>query len=64
MAGDCWAAEVQRLSEARLRSASKHFISPDTVIYVETGLCWKWRPEQISALCKRIDSPGSHEWIY
>lgn len=61
MAGDYSAAEAQRLSEARRRSAAKHSISTDTMFYVETGLCWKWGPEQISAICKRI---GSHEWIY
>lgn len=64
MAGDYSAAEAQRLSEARRRSAAKRSISPDTVLYVETGLCWKWSPEQISAICKRIGSPVSHEWIY
>ncbi|ELN2578736.1 IS30 family transposase [Enterobacter kobei] len=64
MAGDYSAVEAQRLSEARRRSAAKHSISTDTVFYVETGLCWKWSPEQISAICKRIGSPVSHEWIY
>lgn len=64
MAGDYSAAEAQRLSEARRRSAARRSISPDTVFYVETGLCWKWSPEQISAICKRIGNPVSHEWIY
>ncbi|HBC7422642.1 TPA: IS30 family transposase, partial [Serratia marcescens] len=64
MAGDYSAAEAQRLSEARRRSAAKRSISPDTVFFVETGLCWKWSPEQISAICNRIGSPVSHEWIY
>ena len=64
VAGDYSAAEAQRLSEARRRSAAKYSISTDTVFYVETGLCWKWSPEQISAICKRIGSPVSHEWIY
>ncbi|HBR2127688.1 TPA: IS30 family transposase [Klebsiella variicola] len=64
VAGDYSAAEAQRLSEARRRSAARRSIGPDTVFYVETGLCWKWSPEQISAICKRIGSPVSHEWIY
>ena len=64
VAGDYSAAETQRLSEARRRSAARRSIGPDTVFYVETGLCWKWSPEQISAICKRIGSPVSHEWIY
>lgn len=64
VAGDYSAAEAQRLSEGRRRSAAKHSISPDTMFYVETGLCWKWSPEQISAICKRIGNPVSHEWIY
>jgi IS30 family transposase len=64
MAGDYSAAEAQRLSEARRRAAAKHSICPDTVFYVEAGLSWKWSPEQISAICKRIGSPVSHEWIY
>jgi transposase, IS30 family len=64
MAGGYSASEAQWLSEARRRSAAKQSISPDTVLYVETGLCWKWSPEQISAICKRTGSPVSHEWIY
>lgn len=64
VAGDYSAAVAQRLSEARRRSSAKYSISTDTVFYVETGLCWKWSPEQISAICKRIGSPVSHEWIY
>lgn len=55
------AAEAQRLSDTRRRAAAKRFISPDTVFYVETGLSWKWRPEQISAVGKRIGAPVSHE---
>lgn len=58
------AAEAQRLSDTRRRTATKRFISPDTAFYVVTGLGWKWSPEQISAVCKRIGSPVSHEWIY
>ncbi|HAD43162.1 MAG TPA: hypothetical protein DCF97_08570 [Plesiomonas shigelloides] len=64
VASDYSAAVAQRLSEARRRSAAKYSISTDTVFYVEAGLCWKWSPEQISAICKRIGSPVSHEWIY
>lgn len=59
VAGDYSAAETQRLSEARRRSAARRSIGPDTVFYVETGLCWKWSPEQISAICKRIGSPAA-----
>lgn len=58
------AAEAQRLSDARWQAAAKRFVCPDTVFYVETGLGWKWTPEQISAVGKRIGSPISHEWIY
>ncbi len=58
------AAEAQRLSDARRQAAAKRFVCPDTVFYVETGLGWKWSPEQISAVGKRIGSPISHEWIY
>jgi IS30 family transposase len=64
IAGDDSAVGAQQLSDARRRSAAKHSVSPDTVFYVETGLCWKWSPEQISAICKRIGSPVSHGWIY
>ncbi|WP_437891929.1 IS30 family transposase, partial [Phytobacter sp. V91] len=46
------------------RRAAKRVISPETAFYVERGLCWKWSTEQISAICKRIGSPVSHEWIY
>ncbi|EDM6258276.1 IS30 family transposase [Salmonella enterica] len=63
-AGGYSAAEAQRLSDTRRRVAAKRFISPDTVFYVETGLSWKWSPEQISAVGKRIGVPVSHEWIY
>ena len=63
-AGGYSAPEAQRLSDDRRRRAAKRVISPDTAFYVETGLCWKWSPEQISAVCKRIGSPVSHEWIY
>ncbi|EAB8478836.1 IS30 family transposase [Salmonella enterica subsp. enterica serovar Java] len=63
-AGGYSAAEAQRLSDTRRRAATKRFISPDTVFYVETGLSWKWSPEQISAVGKRIGAPVSHEWIY
>lgn len=63
-AGGYSAAEAQRLSDTRRRGAAKRFISPDTVFYVETGLSWKWSPEQISAVGKRIGAPVSHEWIY
>ena len=58
------AAEAQRLSDARRQAAAKRFVCPETVFYVETGLGWKWSPEQISAVGKRIGSPISHEWIY
>lgn len=58
------AVEAQRLSDARRRAAAKRFISPDTVFYVVTALGWKWSPEQVSAVGKRIGSPVSHEWIY
>lgn len=63
-AGGYSAAETQRLSDTRRRAATKRFISPDMVFYVETGLSWKWSPEQISAVDKRIGIPVSHEWIY
>ena len=58
------AAVAQWSSDTRRRAAAKRFICPDTMFYVETGLDWKWSPEQISAVCKRIGSPVSHEWIY
>ncbi|EAR3732971.1 IS30 family transposase, partial [Salmonella enterica] len=62
--GSYSAAEAQQLSRARRQAAAKRFIGPDTVFYVEVGLGWKWSPEQISAVCRRIGSPVSHEWIY
>lgn len=58
------AAEAHGLSDTRRRTATKRFISPDTVFYVETGLSWKWSPEQISSIDKRIGTPVSHEWSY
>ena len=61
MTGDYSAAEAQRLSEAQRRSAAKLSISPYIVFYIEIGLCRMWSPEQISAICKRISSPVSHE---
>ncbi|EBC1279625.1 IS30 family transposase, partial [Salmonella enterica] len=62
--GSYSAAEAQQLSRARRQAAAKRFIGPDTVFYVEVGLGWKWSPEQINAVCRRIGSPVSHEWIY
>lgn len=55
---------AQRMSDARRASEAKRFICPDTVLYIEVGLQCKWSPEQISAVCKRIGKPVSHEWIY
>lgn len=63
-AGGYSAAGAQGLSDTLRRAAAKRFISPDTVFYVEMGLSWKWSPEQISAVGKRIGVPVSHEWIY
>lgn len=44
------AAEAQRFSVTRRQAATKNSINPDTVFYVESGLSWKWSPEQISAV--------------
>lgn len=48
----------------RRRESLKFKIPEDTLLYVELALSWRWSPEQISAIGKRIRMPVSHEWIY
>ncbi|EGN75172.1 transposase, IS30 family [Idiomarina sp. A28L] len=48
----------------RRSSSAKKRICDKTKIAVEFMLELDWSPEQISAICKRIGRPVSHEWVY
>lgn len=48
---------------ARRRQKAQR-ISEQTETAVLLMLSYDWSPEQISAICKRIRLPVSHEWIY
>lgn len=52
--------------EARQRRSEsyKRGLCQSTVAAVKLLLECDWSPEQISAVCKRIGRPVSHEWIY
>jgi transposase, IS30 family len=65
--------ELQRNSQptyaqqqARLRrtQARKARIPNCVIPFVEQALSWRWSPEQISAIGKRIGLRVNHEWIY
>jgi IS30 family transposase len=46
------------------RKAKSRQVSDETETALLFMLSLDWSPEQISAICKRIGRPVSHEWIY
>src|SRR5690554_3818671 len=46
------------------QKATNEASAKSTVAAVKLLLECDWSPEQISAVCKRIGRPVSHEWIY
>lgn len=55
---------AQQQARHRRINARKARVSQDAIWFVELALCWRWSPEQISAVSKRIGLGVSHEWVY
>ena len=55
---------AQQQARFRRTHARKARIPNCVLPFVELALSWRWSPEQISAIGKRIGLRVSHEWIY
>ena len=55
---------AQQQARFRRTHARKARIPNCVLPFVELVLSWRWSPEQISAIGKRIGLRVSHEWIY